>query len=512
MSRKLEKFVLIGLVVLLLLQGLWLWWESSRPKQVDGPRTREIGSVRTQQGLVQRKGRYSIQWEELESQSAVHERDSLLTGPGAQAVVDLADSGELALAENTLVEVEESPDAHLELRLVEGQLRGRLPPKTRLRLRDQILEPKNSSAEVQIVNSLESTSIQVQSGELQVGERIVKAGDRLELPPQSPSPATPEPVAPPSKPKRAAKKPPAQKSPETPPPPQLKAPQLKPTKAPQSRQVVPKFWKIAWHVLVSPLWAREVEVMLAWEKVPKSTEYRIEIASDAEFQKILRSEVLYGTEFNYRTGDRAEFYWRVATGRKGVFGEPSAAQKVQIRELLRAKEKMFAIKRVEKPWRVGGAFEVSYLRDPRQGQSFFWGPLPEFGYQKNAWSVAVQFTQWKSRSSFVNDSTRTLWDLRALIQKNLGERYFVNGGTLAFTSRTDLETLIKSQRVVVGGGWRFEDLQIGALTDFTNHAVQTSWLYPFRRWELGFNAALLVSSNSTAELRTQTQFIFPFTL
>jgi hypothetical protein len=77
---------------------------------------------------------------------------------------------------------------------------------------------------------------------------------------------------------------------------------------------------VAAHVLYRP----ELTIDLGWSAVDVASEYRLQVASDPSFNKMLVDEVVKGTAGKFSPPGPGSYFWRVATrtatGREGEFG------------------------------------------------------------------------------------------------------------------------------------------------------------------------------------------------
>ena len=143
-----------------------------------------VGHLTKSHNDVRRKVDGGLSWGTVASADKVYEGDSVFTGDGSDAVIELDKGGRIAVDPKSLIVIR-TKGSNLEVDLQYGSLEGHVENNQPLLLKqgNEVKKIESKNAQIRIVRAEKShkTSIQVLSGELKVQNKIVAKNEVVEL-------------------------------------------------------------------------------------------------------------------------------------------------------------------------------------------------------------------------------------------------------------------------------------------------------------------------------------------
>lgn len=140
--------------------------------QIKGDRSSldEVGEVRERKADVRRKSNLEYLWSNLNPADPLYQGDTVFTGPGSSALIQLKNGNQLSLAENSLVVLNETKEGVL-LDLKFGDVNSKLADHTQLKVKigNKTLALKGKDSEIRLQSQLDKESaVRVVKGKVKV--------------------------------------------------------------------------------------------------------------------------------------------------------------------------------------------------------------------------------------------------------------------------------------------------------------------------------------------------------
>jgi hypothetical protein len=282
-----------------------------------------IGEIVDKRLAVRNRTKSSLTWTPMASGDPVHGQDTLMTGMGAAATIQLSDGTRLEMGPNSLIHfpINQSGAAFLELELNRGKIRLLSGGKTqRVHIRAKRVdvkpesevvlqaEPVSSAAQIDVVQghatipeSTENALVELRPGE----QAVVTVGGKVEVPTVA---------------ERALAEAPKEEAAKVEPVPEPAKPQ-----APsyQARTVGSGSVK------------ENSKAIFVWAKIPKAKSYVVEVATDAAFKSDIVKAHTTTNRFEWMAGASGNYYWRVTAEGEGDW-LPSAPLAIRVKARIEA--------------------------------------------------------------------------------------------------------------------------------------------------------------------------------
>lgn len=240
-----------------------------------------VGKISKSHSDVRRKVDGGLSWGTVASADKVYEGDSIFTGDGSDALIQLDKGGQIAVDPKSLIVIRTKGNK-LEVDLQYGSLEGHIENNQPLLLKQgsEVKTIEGTNAQIRIVRAEKShkTSIQVVSGQLKVQGKTIEKNEVLELEKDQ-------------------------------------APVI--TKV-QLSLVSPKTGKTLWLAMGKT-------VDFTWSTGKPDAQYVVELSKTTSFEHPVYNATVQGTTYQLAEESRpaGEFYWRVRPAKDGLPSLPA---------------------------------------------------------------------------------------------------------------------------------------------------------------------------------------------
>lgn len=281
-----------------------------------------IGEIVDKRLAVRNRSQSSLTWTPMASGDPVHGQDTLMTGMGASATVQLSDGTRLEMGPNSLIHfpINQSGAAFLELELNRGKIRLLSGGKTqRVHIRAKRIdvkpesevvlqaEPVSSAAQIDVVQghatipeSPENILVELKPGE----QAVVTNAGKLEVPSAA---------------ERAL----------------AEAPKEEPKPEPVPEPVKPKAPSYQARTVGSGSVKENSKAVFVWAKIPKAKTYIVEVATDAAFKSGVAKTQVSTNRFEWLAAATGNYFWRVTAEGEGDW-LPSAPLAIRVKARIEA--------------------------------------------------------------------------------------------------------------------------------------------------------------------------------
>jgi hypothetical protein len=273
-----------------------------------------IATFETGKNEVRQKNGGTILWQPPSPGEILYEQDAIATMPHSEASVRFADNSELIIEPDSLIVFEEASfpkdgaPARIVVKLVRGSVKRKNsgPTNLLLKLSDEAqpieLADSQGGAAFRVVYRSGGIEVIVESGGVRMNGKEIKRSQPAKLPS-----------------------------------PNLKKPEVEIRKIKKETSL----WNFVAELFVPSTWAAElgrlISIHFSWEPVPGADAYRIQIATDPEFQSVILDKIVKEIRFDYLSDlppQPQTLYMHVAgQDASGAVGDYSPLEKIHIQSV-----------------------------------------------------------------------------------------------------------------------------------------------------------------------------------